>query len=119
MSLPFRRSTAPNLSGHESTKAKLKMNLFAQRNSAAFTLIEMIVVILVIAILAAFIMTGASSVLDHAKRAQAKNDVTQIITAVNAFYTEYGKYPVTVTSSTTDAFFGTGTAPGGMYQLRQ
>jgi type II secretory pathway pseudopilin PulG len=37
---------------------------------------------------------------NQAKRAQAKNDLTQIVTAVNAFYTEYGKYP---TSATTDA----------------
>ena len=73
----------------------------------------MIVVILIIATLAALILTAASGVLDRAKRTQAKNDLTQIVTAVNAYYTEYGKYPVTVTSTTTDAFFGTGTAPAG------
>ena len=99
--------------GRASTKAKLKMNLFSQRKSAAFNLIEMTVVILIIATLAAFVLTGASGVFDRAKRIQAKNDVAQIVTAINAFYTEYGKYPVTVTSSTTDAFFGTGTAPAG------
>ena len=88
-------------------------------STSAFNLIEMTVVILIIATLAAFILTAASGVLDRAKKVQAKNDLTQIVTAINAFYTEYGKYPVTVTSSTTDAFFGTGTAPGGMYPLRQ
>ena len=31
---------------------------------------------------------------DQAKRAQAKNDLSQIVAAVNAFYTEYGRYPV-------------------------
>src|SRR5262249_24528610 len=30
---------------------------------------------------------------DQAKRTQAKNDVTQIMTAVSAFYTEYGRFP--------------------------
>ena len=30
---------------------------------------------------------------DQAKKTQAKNDLTQIVTAVNAYYTEYGKYP--------------------------
>src|SRR4030088_3605899 len=35
---------------------------------------------------------------DQAKKTQAKNDLTQIVTAVNAFYTEYGKYPLTPTS---------------------
>jgi prepilin-type N-terminal cleavage/methylation domain-containing protein len=102
-----------NLPGRTFTKAKLKMNLFSKRKPAAFTLIELTVVILIIATLAAFILTGASGVLDRAKKIQAKNDLTQIVTAVNAFYTEYGHYPVTVTSSTTDAFFGTGTTLAG------
>ena len=31
---------------------------------------------------------------DQAKKTQSKNDLTQIVTAVNAFYTEYGKYPI-------------------------
>jgi type II secretory pathway pseudopilin PulG len=83
------------------------------KGAFAFTLIELVVVTLIIATLAALILTAASGVLDRAKKTQAKNDLTQIVTAVNAFYTEYGKYPVTVTSTTTDAFFGTGTAPLG------
>jgi type II secretory pathway pseudopilin PulG len=36
---------------------------------------------------------------NQAKKTQAKNDVTQIVTAVNAFYTEYGKYPLPSTAS--------------------
>ena len=95
------------------TKAKLKRNLFNKRNSAAFTLIEMIVVMLIIATLAALFMGAATSAFDRARRTQAKNDVIQIATAVNAFYTEYGRYPVTVTDPTKDAFFGTGSTPAG------
>jgi prepilin-type N-terminal cleavage/methylation domain-containing protein len=95
------------------TKAKLKRNLFNKRNSAAFTLIEMIVVMLIIATLTALFMGAATSVFDRARRTQAKNDVIQIATAVNAFYTEYGRYPVQITSTTTDAFFGTGSTPSG------
>src|SRR5947199_9138929 len=67
-----------------------------------FNLIELTVVILVIATLAALLVPAASRTLDRAKSAQAKNDVTQIVTAVNAFYTEYGKYPLALTI-TTDA----------------
>jgi len=66
----------------------------------------LVVVTLIIATLAALTMTAASGVLDRAKRIQAKNDLTQIVTAVNAFYTEYGKYPV-VSTITNDAFYGT------------
>src|SRR4051812_26778139 len=40
-------------------------------------------------------------VLDRTKKVQAKNDLTQIVTAVNAFYTEYGRYPTTATSDVT------------------
>jgi type II secretory pathway pseudopilin PulG len=44
---------------------------------------------------------------DQAKRTQAKNDLTQIVTAVNAFYTEYGTYPLaaddTIYSGTSNA----------------
>jgi len=96
------------------TKAKLKMNLFNKRDPTAFTLIEMIVVMLIIATLVALFMGAATNVFDRARRTQAKNDVIQIATAVNAFYTEYGRYPVNVPpGNTRDAFFGTGAVPAG------
>lgn len=66
----------------------------------AFTVIELLVVITVIAILIALLFPAFNAVQDQAKRTQAKNDLTQIATAVNAFYTEYGKYPL-VTADTT------------------
>lgn len=47
-----------------------------------------------------------TSVQNAAKKTQAKNDLVQIVTAVNAFYTEYGKYPI---SGTADIIIG----PGG------
>src|SRR5438132_1912936 len=66
----------------------------------AFTLMELLVVIAIIAVLLGLAFPVFQGVLDRAKKVQAKNDVTQIVTAVNAFYTEYGKYP---TAATTDA----------------
>ncbi len=73
------------------------------RNGArGFTLIELLVVITIIAILMALLFPAFRGVQDQAKRTQAKNDLTQIVTAVNAFYTEYGQYPC-------DTQFGTGT----------
>ena len=64
-----------------------------------FTLIELLVVIAIIAILIGLLFPAFSAVQDQAKRTQAKNDLTQIVTAVNAFYTEYGKHPL-VTADT-------------------
>ena len=66
----------------------------------AFTLIELLVVIAIIAILIGLLFPAFRAVQDQAKRTQAKNDLTQIINAVNAYYTEYGKYPL-VTADTT------------------
>jgi len=51
---------------------------------AGFTLIEITVVILIIVILMGFIFTAGQNVLDRSRKVQAKNDETQIVTAVNA-----------------------------------
>jgi prepilin-type N-terminal cleavage/methylation domain-containing protein len=63
-------------------------------NARAFTLIELLVVIVILAVLAGLAFPVFQSVQNSARKTQARNDVTQIVTAVNAFYTEYGKYPI-------------------------
>src|SRR6476646_2588611 len=75
----------------------------------AFTLIELLVVIVIIGVLAGLSFPVYQSVQNSAKKTQAKNDITQVVTAVNAFYTEYGKYPIdsTVTTDATATFGGT------------
>jgi prepilin-type N-terminal cleavage/methylation domain-containing protein len=60
----------------------------------AFTLIELLIVISIIIILMGLLFPAFRGAQDQAKKVQAKNDLTQIVTAVNAYYTEYGKYPV-------------------------
>ena len=72
-----------------------------QRRSGepAFTLIELLVVIAIIIILAGLLFPALRGAQNQAKRTQAKNDLTQIVSAVNAYYTEYGKYPL-VTADT-------------------
>ena len=67
---------------------------------SGFTLIELLVVIAIIIILIGLLFPAFRGVQDQAKRAQAKNDLTQIVTAVNAFYTEYGRYPLPSTITT-------------------
>ena len=55
---------------------------------------ELMIVIAIIAVLAALAFPAINGALDRAKKVQAKNDLMQTIAAVNAFYTEYGRYPV-------------------------
>ncbi len=67
----------------------------ALKSRRGFTVIELLVVIAIIAILMTLLFPAVQSALDAAKKAQAKNDVTQIATAVVAFDTEYGRLPST------------------------
>ena len=69
------------------------------RPCRAFTLIELLVVIAIIAILIGLLFPAFRAVQDQAKRTQAKNDLIQIVNAVNAYYTEYGKYPLATDDS--------------------
>jgi prepilin-type N-terminal cleavage/methylation domain-containing protein len=66
----------------------------------AFTLIELLVVIAIIAVLIGLLFPAFRAVQNQAKQTQAKNDLTQIVNAVNAFYTDYGKYPLVTADNT-------------------
>ena len=72
-----------------------------QNRKYGFTLIELLVVIAIIIILAGLLFPAYQAVQSQARRTQAKNDLSQIVTAVNAFYTEYGKYPVAAAATDT------------------
>ena len=65
-----------------------------QKHERGFTLIELLVVVAIIAILVGLLFPAFKAVQNQARKTQAKNDLTQIVNAVNAFYTEYGKYPI-------------------------
>lgn len=109
--MPFSRANAKMV---VAVAAVYDRRVFQDRSSAvidrryrAFTLIELLVVIVIIAVLGGLAFPVFQSVQNSAKKTQAKNDVTQIVTAVNAFYTEYGKYPLASTvSSDATATFG-------------
>jgi prepilin-type N-terminal cleavage/methylation domain-containing protein len=73
--------------------------------ASAFTLIELLVVIAIIAILIGLLFPAFRAVQDQAKRTQAKNDLTQIVNAVNAYYTDYGQYPCAAQNGNDSADF--------------
>jgi prepilin-type N-terminal cleavage/methylation domain-containing protein len=64
------------------------------RSQRGFTLIELITVVAILAVLMSLLFAVANKAIDSARRAQASNDVNQIVAAVNAYYEEYGRYPV-------------------------
>ncbi len=63
------------------------------RKRSAFTLIELLVVIAIIAVLAGLGFAGIQGAMESSKRAQARNDVHQIASAVKAYLLEYGRLP--------------------------
>ena len=71
------------------------------KKSTAFTLVELLVVISIIAILAGLSFPAVSGAMDSAKKTQAKSNVVQIAAAVTAYEVEYGKLP-TLTGTTVD-----------------
>jgi len=97
-------------------RANAEMDCFAieatafamrDRQSRAFTLIELLVVTTIIVVLLGLLFPAFQGVQNQAKKTQAKNDLTQIVTAVNAYYTEYGKYPLI----NADSIYGRSGAP--------
>ena len=63
------------------------------RPLAAFTLLELLVVISIIAVLAGVLLPVSNSVMDSARKTEAKSTESQIVTAVKSFQTDYGVYP--------------------------
>ncbi len=75
--------------------------MFTPKTSrSAFTLVELLTVIAIIAVLMGILFPTIGAAIESAKKTQAKNDELQIVNAVKAYYTEYGKYPTASTSDT-------------------
>ncbi len=73
----------------------------------AFSLLELLVVLSIIAILAGLLLPVTNPVMNNARKVQAKNIEVQIVTAIRSFQTDYGVYPMPVDASTNaDVCFG-------------
>lgn len=93
----------------------MKLPLLHRQRGIAFTLVELLVVIGIIAILAAVVIGGVSSALRFAKRTKANTEATSIQTAVQSYYTEYGVYPTMPGVTGVDSYYtgGTSSSAGG------
>jgi len=65
----------------------------------AFTLIELITVIAIILVLMGLLFPAVNSVKQSAWKAQAKNDIVNLVTATKAYYTDYSQYPLNSTQA--------------------
>lgn len=65
----------------------------------AFTLVELLTVIAIIAILMGLLFPTIGAVKESGRKTQAKNDTVQLANAIKNFYTEYGEYPDGLTGS--------------------
>lgn len=72
----------------------------ARRHRAGFTLIELLVVIAIIGILAAMLLPAMQAVVKKAKMAKAKTEAQAIATAVEAYDSAYGRFPVSAATQT-------------------
>ena len=65
------------------------------KNSAGFTLIEIIVVIAILALLATLIVGNYLNSLKKSRDAKRKTDISNIASALELFYTDMNRYPLT------------------------
>jgi prepilin-type N-terminal cleavage/methylation domain-containing protein len=68
------------------------------RTHRGFTLIELLSVIGIIAVLVALLFPAIKSALIKAEVTRAQSGISNLSTALRAYYTEYGKWPVTDTA---------------------
>lgn len=64
------------------------------RPRKAFTLLELLTAIAIIAILVGLLLSAVNVGRVAARRAQAKNDLLYIVAAIKAYQAEYGRYPI-------------------------
>jgi general secretion pathway protein G len=74
-----------------------------QKSKSGFTIVELVVVIVVIAILASITIVAYSGAQGRSRDARRKTDVANIAKALEVYYSDNGRYPVTSGSTSINA----------------
>ncbi|MEM8866627.1 MAG: prepilin-type N-terminal cleavage/methylation domain-containing protein [Verrucomicrobiota bacterium] len=76
-----------------------------KRTSGGFTLIELLTVIAIIGNLAAILIPAVGGAKEKANIAASKSQISQYITAIESFKSEYGFYPLVTSTGGESAEF--------------
>lgn len=100
-------------------KASPLQSLAVRRH--AFTLLELLVVISIIAVLAGILLPTTSAVMESARKTSAKSTESQIVAAIKNFQSDYGVYPtlpsVPAADPSTDTTVGGGSTNSELFNL--
>lgn len=77
----------------DSNARTTRRNRRAGRNRRAFSLVEIMVVVVIIGLLAGMVTVGFNKYLDSAKKSRAKSDIRVIADEVKGFYLLNNRYP--------------------------
>lgn len=68
-------------------------NVAMRKSTSAFTLVELLIAIVVIAILAAISVVAFNGIQERARDANRQSDISTIAKALDLYYVEHGQYP--------------------------
>lgn len=82
-----------------------------KKKAHGFTIIELLVVIIVIAILASISIVTYNGIQQRARDAQREQDIAQIIKALELYYMRNGRYPLSSGSTALNGYWSTSYEP--------
>lgn len=77
-----------------------------KKSRSGFTLVEMIIVVVVIAILATIVAVSYNGIQARSRDAQRKTDIANIMKAMELYYSDKGSYPLPTTRPTGSRYAG-------------